>query len=217
MANHVGLPSLAAMEYVDTTHEFPCDGVSSCAMKSSLHFIMPATGTSGMDASTPSGPDPAGAADRRRLTAVVYADLAGYSRLIGEDDAGTFSRLSELRTDLIDPAIARHGGNLVNTAGDSLLILFESILDAMRFTIEVQRAMPSFDGDHAPERRLRFRMGVNVGDVIAERANIHGEGITSPPGCRRSVPSAQYACHVSCASRSATGLDYRSRNLVRSI
>jgi adenylate cyclase len=130
-----------------------------------------------MDATTPSRPDPAVGADRRRLTVVVYADLAGYSRLIGEDDAGTFARMGELRADLIDPAIARHGGRLVNTAGDSLLVLFDSILDAMRFSIEVQRAIPSFDGEHAPERRLRFRMGVTVGDVISEGTNLHGEGI----------------------------------------
>jgi adenylate cyclase len=129
-----------------------------------------------MDATTPSRPDPVGA-DKRRLTVVVYADLAGYSRLIGEDDAGTFARMAELRADLIDPAIIRHGGRLENTAGDSLLVLFDSILDAMRFSIEVQRAIPSFDGDHAQERRLRFRMGVTVGDVISEGTNLHGEGI----------------------------------------
>jgi class 3 adenylate cyclase len=76
---------------------------------------------SGMDAITPSRPDPAGGADRRRLTAIVYGDLVGYSRLIGEDDAGTFARMGELRADLIDPAIARHGGRLVDAAGDSLL------------------------------------------------------------------------------------------------
>src|SRR5262245_32205660 len=132
---------------------------------------------SGMDATTPSRPEPAGGADRRQLTAVVYAALAGYRRLIGEDDAGTIAGLDELRADLIDPAIDRHGGRLVNTAGDSLLILFDSILDAMRFAIEVQRAIPSFDGDHAPERRLRFRMGVDVGDVISEGTDMHGDGI----------------------------------------
>jgi TolB-like protein/class 3 adenylate cyclase len=130
-----------------------------------------------MDATTGSPSDPAGSADRRRLTAVVHADLVGYSRLIGDDDAGTSARLAELRADLIDPAIARHEGRLVNVAGDSLLVLFDSILDAMRFAMEVQRAIPSFDGDHAPERRLRFRMGVNVGDVISEGTNLRGEGI----------------------------------------
>jgi TolB-like protein/class 3 adenylate cyclase/tetratricopeptide (TPR) repeat protein len=108
---------------------------------------------------------------------VVYADLAGYSRLIGEDDAGTFARMRELRADLIDPAIARHGGRLVDAAGDSLLVLFDSILDAMRFSIEVQRAVPSYDGEHAPERRLRFRMGVNVGDVVSEGTTTYGDGI----------------------------------------
>jgi adenylate cyclase len=130
-----------------------------------------------MDATTPSRPDPAGGADRRRLTAVVYADLAGYSRLVGDDDAGTFARMGELRADLIDPAIARHGGRLVDAAGDSLLVLFDSILDAMRFSIEVQRAIPSFDGEHAPERRLRLRIGVNVGDVISEGTITLGDGI----------------------------------------
>src|SRR6185369_17063155 len=68
-------------------------------------------------------------------------------------------------------------GQLANTAGDSLLILFDSILDAIRFAIEVQRGIPSFDGHSVPERRLRFRMGVNVGDVISEGTEMHGEGI----------------------------------------
>jgi len=125
-------------------------------------------------ASSPGTPD---AIDGRRLTAVVYADMAGYSMLIGEDDAGTVQRMAELRADLIDPAIARHGGKLMQTAGDSLLVLFDSVLSAMRFAIEVQRAVPDFDGDYAPERRMRFRMGVNVGDVIRDGANMHGEGV----------------------------------------
>jgi len=118
-----------------------------------------------------------GALESRRLTVVVYADMAGYSRLIGEDDAGTCARLAELRNDLFDPALVRHGGRLVTTAGDSLLMLFDSILSAMRFAIEVQRAMPSFDGDHAAGRRIRFRMGVNVADVIPDGTNMHGDGL----------------------------------------
>ena len=115
--------------------------------------------------------------DSRRLIAVVYADMAGYSRLIAEDDAGTCARLAELRADLIDPALTRHGGRLVHTAGDSMLVLFDSILSAMRFAIEVQRAMPSFDGDYAPDRRIRFRMGVNVGDIVPDGTNVHGDGL----------------------------------------
>jgi adenylate cyclase len=113
----------------------------------------------------------------RRLIAVVYADMAGYSRLIGLDDAGTFERLRELRRDLIDPALTRHGGTLVSTGGDSLLIRFDSIIPAMRFAVDVQRGVPDFDGDYAPDRRIRFRMGVNVGDVIQDGTNLHGEGV----------------------------------------
>jgi adenylate cyclase len=117
------------------------------------------------------------AIDGRKLIAVVYADMAGYSRLIGLDDADTFVRLRELRHDLIDPALVRHGGTLVQTAGDSLLLTFESIISAVRFAVDVQRGVPDFDGDYAPDRRVRFRMGVNVGDAIPDGMNLHGEGV----------------------------------------
>jgi adenylate cyclase len=115
--------------------------------------------------------------DGRKLLAVVYADMAGYSRLIGLDDADTFVRLRELRHDLIDPALVRHGGTLVQTAGDSLLVTFESIISAVRFAVDVQRGVPDFDGDYPPDRRVRFRMGVNVGDAIPDGMNLHGEGV----------------------------------------
>lgn len=113
----------------------------------------------------------------RKLIAVVYTDMVGYSRLIGLDDAGTFERLRELRRDLIDPALTRHGGTLVSTGGDSLLIRFDSIIPAMRFAVDVQRGVPDFDRDYGPDRRMRFRMGVNVGDVIPDGHNLHGEGV----------------------------------------
>ena len=113
----------------------------------------------------------------RKLIAIVYADMVGYSRLIGLDDAGTFERLRELRRDLVDPAVLRHGGTLVSTGGDSLLARFDSIIPAMRCAVDVQRGVPDFDGDYAPDRRIRFRMGVNVGDVIPDGANLHGEGV----------------------------------------
>jgi adenylate cyclase len=113
----------------------------------------------------------------RRLIAVVYADMVGYSRLIGLDDAGTFERLRDLRRDLIDPALLRHGGALVSTGGDSLLVRFDNIISAMRFAIDMQRGIPDFDGDYAADHRIRFRMGVNVGDVIPDGSNLHGEGV----------------------------------------
>jgi adenylate cyclase len=113
----------------------------------------------------------------RKLIAVVYADMVGYSRLIGLDDAGTYERLQELRRDLIDPALVRHGGTLVSTGGDSLLVRFDSIIPAMRFAVDVQRGVPDFDSDYARDSRIRFRMGVNVGDAIPDGMNLHGEGV----------------------------------------
>src|ERR1700679_1139190 len=113
----------------------------------------------------------------RRLIAVAYADMAGYSRLIGLDDAGTFERLRELRRDLIDPALARHGGTLGSTGGDSLLVRFDSITPGKRSAGDVPRCVPDFDGDYSPDRRIRFRMGVNVGDAIPDGSNLHGEGV----------------------------------------
>ena len=115
--------------------------------------------------------------DSRKLIAVVFADMVGYSRLIGLDDADTIGRLRELRGDLIDPALARHGGTLVNTAGDSLMITFDSIIAAVRFAVDMQRGVPDFDGDYPPDRQMRFRMGINVGDVIPHGTNLHGEGV----------------------------------------
>ena len=113
----------------------------------------------------------------RRLIAIVYADMAGYSRLIGLDDAGTLSRLSTLRDALIDPAISEHGGRLVQTGGDSLLVAFDSIDGAVRCALKVQQQVPVYDGDQPPDRRIRFRIGINIGDVIPEGTNLHGDGV----------------------------------------
>src|ERR1700723_3836737 len=102
--------------------------------------------------------------DRRKLIAVVFADMVGYSRLIGLDDAGTLERLRALRRNLIDPAIAEHGGRIVQTGGDSLLIVFDSIDGAVRCTMKVQQQVPDCDGDHPADRAIRFRAGINIGD-----------------------------------------------------
>jgi adenylate cyclase len=124
------------------------------------------------------GSDLAGAAvGGRKLIAVVYADMVGYSRLIGLDDAGTSHRLRTLRETLIDPAIYGHGGRVVQTGGDSLLIAFDSLDGAVRCAVTVQRQMPIHDGDQPPDRRIRFRIGINIGDVIVDGTNLHGDGV----------------------------------------
>ena len=115
--------------------------------------------------------------DRRKLIAVLYADMVGYSRLIGLDDVGTLQRLRALRANLIDPAIEEHGGRIVQTAGDSLLIVFDSIDGAMRCAVKVQRRVPVLDGDQPPDRAIRFRAGIDIGDAIADGTDLHGAAV----------------------------------------
>jgi adenylate cyclase len=113
----------------------------------------------------------------RKLVAVVCADMVGYSRLIGMDDQGTLDRLRALRRDVIDPAIEEHGGKLVQTAGDSVLVVFDSIDRAVRCALKVQQQVPVHDGDQPPDRRIRFRVGINTGDAIPHGTDLHGEGV----------------------------------------
>ena len=109
--------------------------------------------------------------------AVVHADMAGYSRLIGQDDAGTIRRLRTLRRALLDPAIREHGGRVVQTGGDSLLIAFDSIDGAVRCSVKVQQQVPVYDGDQPADRRIRFRIGINIADVIPDGTDLHGDGV----------------------------------------
>jgi TolB-like protein/class 3 adenylate cyclase/tetratricopeptide (TPR) repeat protein len=122
-------------------------------------------------------PDPIGrsSARARRLIAVVHADMVGYSHLIGLDDVGTLDRLRMLRRTLIDPTIDEHGGRIVNTGGDSLLMVFDSVDGAVRCALNVQQQIPILDGDQPPDQVIRFRFGINVGDVIPDGTDIHGD------------------------------------------
>src|SRR5690348_8682674 len=100
----------------------------------------------------------------RRLAAILAADVAGYSRLMGEDEDGTLSRLKALRRELIDPKIAEHKGRIVKTTGDGLLVEFPSVVGAVRCAVEVQRSIAESNASIAAERRIEFRIGINVGD-----------------------------------------------------
>src|ERR1700722_9699621 len=113
--------------------------------------------------------------DRRKLIAVMYADMVGYSRLIGLDDAGTLQRLRTLRREIIDPAIEEHGGRTVQTGGHSLLINFDSIDGAVRCAVKVQEQVPVHDGDQPSDRAIRFRVAINIGDAIADGTDLHGD------------------------------------------
>src|ERR1700746_1933258 len=104
----------------------------------------------------------------RRLAALLAADVVGYSRLMGADEEGTLERLKAHRRQLIDPKIAEHHGRIVKTTGDGLLVEFASVVDAVRCAAEVQRAMIDREPEMPEEQQIRFRIGVNLGDVIAE-------------------------------------------------
>jgi adenylate cyclase len=113
----------------------------------------------------------------RRLAAIFAADVVGYSRLMGADEEGTHERFKAHLSELIDPKIREHHGRIVKTTGDGVLAEFASVVDAVRCAAEIQRAMADRDLDLAEERRLRFRIGVNLGDVIADGDDIYGDGV----------------------------------------
>jgi adenylate cyclase len=113
----------------------------------------------------------------RRLAAVLAADVAGYSRLMGADEEGTLERLKALRRELADPKIKEHRGRVVKTTGDGLLIEFGSVVDAVRCAVEVQREMAERNVDVPLDRRIEFRMGINLGDIIRDGRDIYGDGV----------------------------------------
>ena len=113
----------------------------------------------------------------RRLAAILAADVAGYSRLMGADEEGTHERLKVLRRELADPKIKEHRGRIVKTTGDGLLIEFASVVDAVRCAVEVQREMAERNADVSPDRRIEFRMGINLGDIIKDGRDIYGDGV----------------------------------------
>jgi TolB-like protein/class 3 adenylate cyclase/Tfp pilus assembly protein PilF len=115
--------------------------------------------------------------EQRRLAAIVSADVAGYSRLMGRDESGTLAALKALRQEVVDPAIASHGGRIVKTTGDGLLLEFPSVVNAVRCGIEVQTAMADRAADTTEERRIALRIGINIGDVIVEGEDIFGDGV----------------------------------------
>jgi TolB-like protein len=113
----------------------------------------------------------------RRLAAILAADVAGYSRLMGVDEEGTLERLKALRRELLDPKIAEHRGRIVKTTGDGLLVEFASVVDAVRCAVAVQHAMAERNASVAADTRIELRIGINLGDVIVEGDDLYGDGI----------------------------------------
>src|ERR1700693_1806567 len=113
----------------------------------------------------------------RRLAAILAADIAGYSRLMGTDDEGTLRLLKAYRKELVDPKIAEHRGRIVKTTGDGMLVEFVSVVDAVRCAVDIQRAMSERNTEVPAEKRIEFRIGINVGDIISDANDIYGDGV----------------------------------------
>ena len=113
----------------------------------------------------------------RRLAAILAADVAGYSRLIGMDEDGTLQAFKTIRIEQFEPTIAAHRGRLVKTTGDGFLVEFSSVVNALRCAVEVQASMTQRNADISPDRRIEFRMGINVGDIVVEDGDIFGDGV----------------------------------------
>jgi adenylate cyclase len=115
--------------------------------------------------------------EHRRLAAIMSIDVAGYSALMGSDEVGTLAALKAHRAELVDPCIGDHGGRIVKTTGDGLLVEFASVVDALQCAITVQRRMAERNSMVPLDRRIVFRIGVNVGDIIIDGDDIFGDGV----------------------------------------
>jgi adenylate cyclase len=113
----------------------------------------------------------------RRLAAILAGDVVGYSRLMGADEVGTLRALKAIRRELADPAVACHHGRVVKTTGDGILIEFPSVVDAVICAISIQRGMANRNADVPEDKRIVFRIGVNVGDIIIDEGDIYGDGV----------------------------------------
>ncbi len=126
----------------------------------------------------------------RRLAAILAADVVGYSRLMGKDEAGTLAALKAIRADIIDPKITEHKGRVFKTTGDGVLVEFPSVVNAVACAVEIQRGLQGRNADLPDEKQVKLRIGVNLGDVIAEGEDIFGDGVNvaariegiAPPG-----------------------------------
>ena len=147
----------------------------------------------------------------RKLAAILAADVAGYSRLMGADEEGTLAHLKAHRRELIDPKIAEHRGRVVKTTGDGILIEFPSVVEALSCAVEVQQGMAERNADVPEDKRITFRVGINLGDIIVEGEDIYGDGVNLAARLQELAPPGGICVSGPCATRSATRCNSASR------
>jgi adenylate cyclase len=170
-------------------------------------------------------PDAASDRVERRLAAILAADVAGYSRLMGRDEAGTLARLKALRRELIDAEVAEHRGRIVKTAGDGILIEFPSVVEAVACALAVQQGIAEHNAETPADERIEFRVGINLGDVIVEEGDIHGDGVNvaarlealAEPGgiCVSAIVRDQVEGRIECNFEDAG--EQRLKNIARPV
>jgi adenylate cyclase len=144
----------------------------------------------------------------RRLAAILAADVAGYSRLMGRDENGTLARLKAHRTERLEPILARHGGRLVKLTGDGALVEFPSAVDALGAAINFQQAMAETNRDQPEELAIVFRIGLHLGDLIVEGEDLYGDGVNVAARLEAEAPARWHRClarHPRSGRRPAQG------------
>ena len=148
---------------------------------------------------------------QRRLAAILAADVVGYSRLMSANEVGTLAGLKAHRRELVDGKIAEHQGRIVKVTGDGMLVEFPSVVNAVACAAEIQRTMRKRNADVPEDRRIEFRIGVNLGDIIVEDDDIFGDGVNVAARIESIARPAASPSQGLCATMSAAGSTLRSR------
>jgi class 3 adenylate cyclase len=148
---------------------------------------------------------------QRRLTAILSADVAGYSGLMEADEAGTLGRLKENRRSVFDPCVTAHGGRLVKLMGDGALVEFPSVVAAVECALAIQKATERAASEHTSESHIRYRIGINIGEVIVEGDDIYGEGVNVAARLQALAPVGRSRFRRPCVTRSQGSFVARSR------
>jgi adenylate cyclase len=144
---------------------------------------------------------------QRRLAAILAADVVGYSRLMGQDEAGTLGALKAVRTDVIDPKVAEHGGRIFNTTGDGFLAEFPSVVSAVSCAVEIQRGMQQRNENAPQDKTIQLRIGVNLGDIIVEGEDMFGDGVNVAARIESITPPGEVAISGTVRDHLGTRLD----------
>ena len=132
----------------------------------------------------------------RRLAAIFAGDIAGYSRLMGVDEEGTLRQLKAHRKELVDPKITEYRGRIVKTTGDGMLVEFVSVVDAVRCAVDIQRGMAERNAEASADKRIEFRIGINVGDIIIDSNDIYGDGVNVAARLEALAEPGALSCHA---------------------